>query len=133
MTTPEFRPGRACLVLCACLFNLVMGSRILFAQSPVVFMTADITPGVQSKLMRFNSGVQVYAVDNGLTPAYTGITMLNGEVLVGDFIGSNIQRFSTAGAYLGIFASPGIDPVFLETDSAGNVYTTPDSAFGGAI
>ena len=56
--------------------------------------------------------------------------MLNGELLVTDSGPDAIQRFAPNGAYLGIFADTSSSslgsPLYLETDSSGNVYAMLD-------
>jgi DNA-binding beta-propeller fold protein YncE len=93
------------------------------AQSSPVFMTAD-DETFTSHVHRFDNGSQTYAVNTGGFDAFQGVTTLNGEVLVADFVADAIQRFSPSGTYLGTFGSPGGSPTFLESDSSGNVYTT---------
>lgn len=97
---------------------------ILHAQSEIVFMTADIDPGSDAKLVRFDSGSQTFTTDTGGNDAFVGVAVLNDEVLVADFLTEEIQRFSPSGTYLGPFASS-ILATFLESDNNGNVYTTP--------
>jgi hypothetical protein len=110
----------ACLLLVAVAAPL----GIAHAQSEVVFMTADISPGIDSRLIRFDNGIQTFAVDSGEADAFLGTTVLNGEVLVADFVDESIRRFSPGGSYLGTFGLPAGAPSFLESDSSGNVYTT---------
>ena len=96
-------------------------------QSSIVFMTSDdLFPGLQSRLHRFDAGVETFANDTGAPTAFQGVTIHHGEVLVADYIGEQIQRFSPNGTYLGGFASI-VNPVFLESDSSGNVYMTHSS------
>jgi hypothetical protein len=101
----------------------------LHAQSPIVFMTAQINPVnpfQDSELVRFNSGIQSFMTDTGGSRAFNGVAILNGEVLVAD--GFQIQRFDPDGSYLGPFASPGLAS-FLESDSDNNVYATDGGGF----
>jgi hypothetical protein len=91
-------------------------------QSQVVFMTSD-NRDFDSRLHRFDAGVESFAISVGVRPAFEGVTVLNGEVLVADYRADQIQRFAPKGSYLGAFA-PFEFPTFLESDSSGNVYTT---------
>lgn len=104
------------------------------AQSSVVFMTADyvLNPPPKSKLIRFDNGTQTYGVNSGSPNWFTGLTVLNGELLVADKQANKIERFSPVGTYLGDFASPTNGPFFLESDSSGNVYST-QGLFGQPI
>jgi DNA-binding beta-propeller fold protein YncE len=63
-------------------------------------------------------------VDIGTPTAFQGVATLGNTVLVADYVDEAIQRFSPDGTYLGQFVSV-LDPTFIETDSAGNVYMTP--------
>jgi len=94
-------------------------------------MTEDVTTTSASQLARFDNGVQTYAVSNA-GGVYAGVTVLNGTVLVADFGNDVIQKFSPGGTYQGVFATPAFIPVFVESSSAGNVYTTADG-LGGAV
>src|SRR6476661_9430755 len=117
--------GRVLLVssvACAAIYNGAARG-----QSGTVFMTAAIGSNFDNKLVRFDNGVQTFAVDTnlGVHSAFQGVTILNNEVLVADFGSASnaIQRFSLNGDYLGVFASI-VVPTYLESDSHGNVYTT---------
>jgi hypothetical protein len=79
-----------------------------------------------SFLHRFDQGIESYGVNTGDPQAFLGVTVLGGEILVADFIANEIQRFLPDGSYVGPFASAS-EPTFLESDSSGNVYTTPFS------
>jgi hypothetical protein len=103
----------------------------LQAQSPLVFVTVDVAPPASpltSKLVRFDSGVETFSVNAGASSAFQGVAPLGGNLLVADYINEAIQRFSPTGAYLGQFAAF-TNPTFLESDNAGNVYTS-HSALG---
>jgi hypothetical protein len=115
---------RALMIASVAGFSMIAGQ--LVAQSDIVFMTADINPGFDSKLVRFDSGSESFATDTSASDAFLGVTILNNEVLVADSQAEKIQRFDPAGTYLGPFASS-ILATFLESDSSGNVYTTPFS------
>ena len=91
-------------------------------QSPIVFMTADYA-APESRLVRFDAGVESFAVTAGTRAAFIGVTILDGYVLVADFQAGAIQRFSPSGNVLAPFALFD-NPTFLESDSSGNVYTT---------
>lgn len=98
----------------------------LQAQSPLVFVTVDVAPPaspVTSKLVRFDSGIETFSVNAGASSAFQGVAPLGGNLLVADYVNEAIQRFSSTGAYLGQFAAF-TNPTFLESDSAGNVYTS---------
>jgi hypothetical protein len=99
-----------------------------FGQSEIVFMTSDVEPDFQSKLFRFDMGVETFGVSTGspLESAFHGVTVLNGNILVSDYLAEVIERFAPDGTHLGSFALT-VSPTFLETDSSGNVYTTPAS------
>lgn len=116
-------------VLAGCVAMLCCSNSV-FAQSDIVFMTADKLPNLTSYLYRFDAGVQSFEVNSGGNPAYQGLTVTGGRVLVADYIGEAIQSFSPDGTYLGAFASV-LDPAFLESDSSGNVYVA--SALSGSI
>jgi hypothetical protein len=118
---PAMRFAALCLAIC-----LVTAVGRLHAQSDIVFMTADIDPGGQEKLVRFDSGSQSFTTDTGSNGAFLGVTVLNDEVLVADFGAEEIQRFEPDGSYIGPFATS-ILSTFLESDSNQNVYTTPSS------
>ncbi|MEX2317493.1 MAG: hypothetical protein WD669_10105 [Pirellulales bacterium] len=128
MTSERFRSivNRGTLFTFALSTLLICG--VARAQSPIVFMTNTVTPNDDSRLTRFNNGVQSFAVGLGPNAAFQGVTIysVNNNVLVADFVAEAIQSFSTTGAYLGAFASF-TDPVFLESDAVGNVYTTRES------
>jgi len=119
----RFLPAR-CLALGLAL-TLVFGGETIRAQSDIVFMTAD-DQSHDSHLHRFDAGVETFAVNTGGSDAFLGVTILNGEVLVADFLEEVIERFSPDGTYLGPFASSTL-ATFLESDSNQNVYTTPYS------
>jgi hypothetical protein len=121
MTKSKDRTPLACLLLVGFTSSLIAGGREVRAQSLVVFMTANYP--VSSKLVRFDSGFETYAVTSESDAAFLGTTILNGNVLVADFRVDAIQRFSTSGALLSPFALFD-NPTFLESDSSGNVYTT---------
>src|SRR3972149_1911707 len=86
--------------------NLFLFHGTAVAQSDVVFMTADDfnLPG-RSRLYRFDSGAPSFAVYTGANAGFQGVTTLGSNVLVADYIGEKIQRFSPDGTYLGPFAS----------------------------
>lgn len=120
----SLQPARfAALCLAICLVTAVGR---LHAQSDFVFMTADIDPGNDSKLIRFDLGSESFTTDTGGDDAFLGVTVLSGEMLVADYVSEQIQRFAPDGTYFGPFASS-ILATFLESDSNGNVYTTPYS------
>lgn len=95
------------------------------AQSDIVFVTTD------SRLYRFDAGVETFATNSNGPDAFLGVAILNGEVLVADRVGNAIERFSPVGTYLGSFGSLPGSPLFLESDSSGNVYTTLRSFLPG--
>ena len=95
-----------------------------FGQSDLVFMTADVSLFGPSKLVRFDAGTPTFAVDTGGSHNFFGLTVLNRELLVADQTADAIQRFSPDGTYLGTFATTGVNPNYLESDTSGNVYTT---------
>ncbi|HEX2476432.1 MAG TPA: hypothetical protein VHK01_16890, partial [Lacipirellulaceae bacterium] len=99
-----------------------------FGQSDIVFMTSDVEPNFQSKLFRFDMGVETFGVSTGspFDSAFHGVTVLNGNILVSDYRAERIERFSPSGTHLGAFALT-VSPTFLESDSSGNIYTTPVS------
>jgi DNA-binding beta-propeller fold protein YncE len=104
---------------CATAFIITVSS---FGQSPVVFMTADISIP-PSTLYRFDGGVQTFAMPGPANSAFLGETILNGNILVADFRDDVIQRYSPAGTLLSPFAAFN-NPSLLESDNSGNVYTT---------
>ncbi len=105
-----------CLLFTAVEF---LGAGAAFGQSDVVFMTTY--HGVQSKLHRFNNGTDQYAVDTGQSNGFTGVTIVNNEVLVGDLRTDSVHRFSFDGEFLGEFVyAPA--PANVESDSHGFVY-----------
>jgi hypothetical protein len=96
-------------------------SGVTRAQSPVVFMTADYP--VPSKLVRFDSGVETFAVTTSTSAGYQGVTVVNGVVFVADYDAGAIQRFSSSGTVVSPFAVYD-KPTYIESDSSGNVYMT---------
>jgi DNA-binding beta-propeller fold protein YncE len=111
------------------LISLLTQAGVALGQSDIVFMTAD-TPNLQSNLVRFDSGTETFAVNQGGSPGFLGVTVLNGELLVADYLFANaIQRFSPDGTYLGAFVTTNFSPTFLESDTSGNVYSTPIGEF----
>jgi DNA-binding beta-propeller fold protein YncE len=136
MTTFQRRAYHAWFVLCGPILTtigILLCNSSVVAQSPVVFMSDDIAANT-SELSRFDNGAQTSAVTN--SPArYQGITVLNGNVLVANFQSHTIDTFSPAGTFLGAFSTPSVNPVYLESDGAGNVYTCSGSipGFGVAV
>jgi hypothetical protein len=120
----RFTPQRALFIGSA--LNLILLVSAVSGQSNVVFVTAD-PPNFDSNLYRFDAGVQTFGVGTAASDAFIGMTLHNGSLLVGDFVSNKIQKFAPNGAYLGVFATSTNAPVFVEADSSGNVYTTPDS------
>jgi hypothetical protein len=97
------------------LFAALFGPAIVArSQSPLVYMTMDST------LNRFDNGIQTFAVGSG---SFSGVTQLGANLLVADYTGDRIQRFTPTGAALSPFAFFE-SPTFLESDNAGNVYAT---------
>jgi hypothetical protein len=99
---------------------------VMFAQSaslgaPIVFMDADTS---SSRLFRFDNGVQTFGVPAPSGALFHGLTILNGNVLVADYGGDAIRRYTPNGVPAGIFALT-TSPTFLESDSGGNIYTNP--------
>jgi hypothetical protein len=94
-----------------------------FSQSDVVFMTAAVGPSFENLLIRFDDGIQTFAVGTGEISAFQGLTVLDNEVLVADYHTTvrAIQRFSLDGQYLGKFAVSD-SAMYLESDRQGNVY-----------
>jgi hypothetical protein len=90
-------------------------------------VTADISPTFQSKLFRFDGGVETFGVARGpaSASAFQGVTVLSGNILVADYhtTANRIERYSPNGTDLGVFAST-TGPSYLESDNSGNVYTT---------
>jgi hypothetical protein len=99
---------------------------VMFAQSaslgaPIVFMNADTS---SSRLFRFDNGAQTFGVPAPSGSAFHGLTVLNGNVLVADYGGDAIRRYTPNGVPAGNFAVT-TSPTFLESDSGGNIYTNP--------
>src|SRR4051794_40935564 len=106
MILPQVRVVKTCLILRASIIVLVVFNNIVLAQSPIVFMTDDVT-GNTSELVRFDNGTQTFGVTH--SPArYQGATLLNGNVLVANFQSHTIDRFSPAGTFLGVFSTPSV-------------------------
>lgn len=110
----------AALFLFGWMLNATALDGVAQAQSDIVFVTGD------SSLSRFDMGTESFVTGTGGQSAFLGVTVLRDEILVGDYLADAIQRFSPDGTYLGEFASIAT-PTYLETDSSGNVYTTPFS------
>jgi hypothetical protein len=75
-------------------------------------------------LHRFDDGTETFATNTGGIDAFLGVTVFGGEVLIGDFLSEDVERFSPDGTYLGTFGIHAGAPSFIESDSNGNVYTT---------
>lgn len=89
-----------------------------------IFLTASDTFGVDWNLHGFDGESEVFASGAASNSAFHGVTVLGSDVLVADYTEEVIQRFDTNGNLLTPFASIQ-DPTFLESDSAGYVYTNP--------
>jgi hypothetical protein len=115
------------LLILAWFLNVAVWDSTTWAQSEVVFITADVDAGMdlESRLFRFDDGSESFAVTaaGGGPSLFQGITVLNGEVLVADLGANAIQQFLPNGTHSGAFASMD-DPTFLESDSSGNAYAT---------
>src|SRR5262245_7118138 len=96
--------SRRALAVCAA-FGWLALFGVSFGQAPIVFMTSE------SRLYRFDNGVQSFSVSTGGVATFHGVVAHNGNVLVADFSPDKIQRFSPSGTYLGVFASIG-EPTF---------------------
>lgn len=123
---------RALIQLGAAAIVLTAASRIC-AQSGIVFLSAETALGGPAKLVRFDNGVQTLQAPDPGDHAFYGVTELNGEILVADYLDESIRRYSPTGSYLGNFASPGFSPTWLESDSRGNVYATSFIGFPPSV
>jgi len=80
-------------------------------------------PFGMSQVHRFDDESESFASTADAASAFQGVTLLDGVVLVADLAEGRIQRFTLEGALLTPFADFDV-PTFLESDGAGNVYTT---------
>jgi hypothetical protein len=133
MSTAIRRAALWCGVLTAWNINLVLLDGAALAQSDIVFMTSDVSPSFQSKLFRFDAGIETFGVAAGspVASAFHGVTVLNGQLLIADFSSDEIRRYAPDGTQLAPFAAI-TTPTFLESDRSGNVYTNP-SALGPPV
>src|SRR5262245_44127513 len=103
-----------------CLYSLAI-CRDAQSQSSTVFVAIGV--GSSARLTRFD-GDQQREVFGGELNTFVSITAFSGELFLGDIAKGQILRVSPTGDLLGVFASPTIPPVFIESDSKGNVYAS---------
>lgn len=72
---------------------------------------------------RLDGADQTFIAPGDESSRYSGLALLDGELLVADFGNDEIRKLTTSGDPAGVFASI-LNPVHLETDSSGSVYTT---------
>lgn len=90
------------------------------------YLTADtiLSPDeALSQLHRFDDEMETLAIGPVDDAAFHGVTRLGDNILVADYRTEVIQRFALDGTLLPVFANYQ-NPVFLESDSRGAVYTS---------